>query len=151
MHFFRNKSFYQRFIFFSNSAMLVGFKLGEQVFDDPGVDLMVGGGSPFNWSVSDYIHDIRIDRRKRHEMTCSSPRHPLFYTHSHLSALQNYALLFSTNFWFIFIFKNALHNLVSELCRAPFFKNIVQVFIKFTHSFVALELLTFWKKSKKNI
>ena len=32
---------------------------------------------------------------------------PFFYTRSHLSALQNCALLFSTNFQFIFIFKNA--------------------------------------------
>ena len=47
--------------------------------------------------------------------------------------------------------KNALHNLVIELCSAPFFENIVQVFIKFTHSFVAIELLTFCKNSKKNI
>ena len=32
---------------------------------------------------------------------------PFFFTRSHLSALQNCALLFSTNFHFIFIFKNA--------------------------------------------
>ena len=32
-----------------------------------------------------------------------------------------------------------------------FFKNIVQLFIKFTHRFVALELLTFCKNAKKNI
>ena len=41
---------------------------------------------------------------------------PFFYTRSHLSALQNCALLFSTNFQFIFTFKNSLHNLVIELC-----------------------------------
>ena len=29
-----------------------------------------------------------------------------------------------------------------------FFKNIVQVFIKFTHSFVAIELLNFCKNGK---
>ena len=46
-------------------------------------------------------------------------------------------------------FKNALHNLFIKLCSAPFFKNIVQLFIKFTHSFLAIELLTFWKKCKK--
>ena len=46
--------------------------------------------------------------------------------------------------------KNAYHNLVIELCRAPFsLKNIAQVFIKFTHSFVAIELLTFCKNAKK--
>ena len=37
--------------------------------------------------------------------TCSSPRRPLFYTRSHLSALQNCALIFSTNFQFIFTLK----------------------------------------------
>ena len=35
--------------------------------------------------------------------------------------------------------------------RHYFFKNIVQLFIKFTHSFVAIELLTFCKKYKKTI
>ena len=42
----------------------------------------------------------------RHK-TCSRPRRPLFYTRSHFSALQNCALIFSTNFQFIFTFKNA--------------------------------------------
>ena len=37
---------------------------------------------------------------------------PFLYTRSHLSAHQNCALLLSTNFPFIFIFKNSLHNLV---------------------------------------
>ena len=32
---------------------------------------------------------------------------PFFYSRSHLSELQNCALIFSTNFHFIFIFKNA--------------------------------------------
>ena len=32
---------------------------------------------------------------------------PFFYTRSHLSALQNCALLFSTDFQFIFIFKKS--------------------------------------------
>ena len=40
-----------------------------------------------------------------------------FYTRSHLSALQNYALLFSTNFQFIFIIKKCItqfsHRIVS--------------------------------------
>ena len=39
-----------------------------------------------------------------------------FYMHSHLSALQNCALILSTKFQFIFTFKYALHNLVIELC-----------------------------------
>ena len=29
-----------------------------------------------------------------------------------------------------------------------FYKNIAQLFINFTHSFVAIELLTFWKNAK---
>ena len=36
------------------------------------------------------------------------------------------------------------------MCRALFFsKNIAQIFIKFTHSFVAIELLNFCNKAKK--
>ena len=46
--------------------------------------------------------------------------------------------------------KNAPHNFVIELCSAPFFsKNIAQLFIKFTHGFVAIELSTFYKNAKK--
>ena len=46
--------------------------------------------------------------------------------------------------------KNALHHLVVELCSALFFfKNILQLYINFTHSFVAIELLTFCKNAKK--
>ena len=75
---------------------------------------------------------------------------PFFYTRSHLSALQNCALLFSANLQFIFILKKCKtqfsHWIVS--CTI-FFKSIVQVFIKFTHSFVAIELLTFCKNAKK--
>ena len=47
---------YHKFLFFSDSAMLVGLKLGQQVFDDHGVDLVVGGGIPYGLSVSDDIH-----------------------------------------------------------------------------------------------
>ena len=74
-----------------------------------------------------------------------------FYTHSHLSALQNCALLLSTNFQFIFTIKNALHNVVIELCSAlKYFKNILQIFIKVTHSFVAIELLTCFNNTEFN-
>ena len=49
---------------------------------------------------------------------------------SHLSALQNCALLSSTNFQFIFTIKNALHNLVIESFSAPkYFKNTSRLFI----------------------
>ena len=41
-----------------------------------------------------------------------------FYTRSHLSALQNCALLLSTNFILFSHLNSALHNLVIELCSA---------------------------------
>ena len=45
--------------------------------------------------------------------------------------------------------KNALHNLVIELCSALYFlKNNLQLYINFTHSFVDIELLTFYKNEK---
>ena len=53
-----------------------------------------------------------------------------FYTPSHMSAIQNCALIVSTNFQFIFTIKNALHNLVIESFSAPkYFKNISRLFI----------------------
>ena len=73
-----------------------------------------------------------------------------FYTRSHLSAPQNCAVLFSTNFHIIFILKKCItqfsHWIVS--C-ANFFQNILQLYINLTHSFVAIELLTFCKDAKK--
>ena len=39
-------TFYQQFLFFADYDILVGFKLDEQVFDDTGLDSIVGGGSP---------------------------------------------------------------------------------------------------------
>ena len=47
--------------------MLVGFKLGKQVFYYPVVDHLVGGGIPYDQSISDDIHKIRIDRMGRHD------------------------------------------------------------------------------------
>ena len=41
-----------------------------------------------------------------------------FYTRSHLSTLQNCALILSKNFSLFSHLKNALHNLVIELCSA---------------------------------
>ena len=49
-------TFYQRLPLFADSAMLAGFKLGEQIFDDPGVDPIVGGGRYYSQSVSYDIH-----------------------------------------------------------------------------------------------
>ena len=39
-------NFYQKFILFADSTMLVGFTLGKRDFYDPRVDLVVGGGVP---------------------------------------------------------------------------------------------------------
>ena len=74
---------------------------------------------------------------------------PFFYTRSHFSALQNYALLSSTNFSLFSYLKNALQNLVIGFWSVPFFKNIVQFFINLTHISLAIELLTFCKNAKK--
>ena len=69
------------------------------------------------------------------------------YTHSHLSALQKRALIFSINFQFIFIFKKCItqfsHWIVS--CTKMYYKNVLQLFIKGTCIFVAIELSTFSK------
>ena len=45
----------------------MGFKLGKHVFDDPGVELIVGGGSPYGQGVSYDIREIRIEMRRRHD------------------------------------------------------------------------------------
>ena len=75
-----------------------------------------------------------------------------FYTRSHLSAFQNCALLFLTNSQFIIIFKKCRTQFSHwiALYIILFFKNIVQLFIKITHSYVAIELLTYCKNAKKN-
>ena len=59
--------FYQSFMFFADSSMMVGFKLGEQVFADPGVEPVAGGGGTYGQSVKDDIHKRKIYRRKRHD------------------------------------------------------------------------------------
>ena len=46
---------------------MVGFKLGEQVFDDPGVYPIAVGVGPYGLIVKDDIHECRIDRRRRHD------------------------------------------------------------------------------------
>ena len=60
-------TFCKWFLLFAVYFMLVGFKLGEQFFGDPGVDLVVGGGSPYGRIVSDDIHEIIIYRRMRYD------------------------------------------------------------------------------------
>ena len=72
-----------------------------------------------------------------------------FYTRSHLSALKKCALMFPTNFEFIFTFKDALHNLVIALrITLKVFPKYLRLFIEITRSFVAIELLTFSKNAK---
>ena len=56
-------------------------------------------------------------------LTCSSTRQTFSYTCSHLSALQNRGLLFSTDFQFIFIFKE---------CTTQFIHCILQCVICFS-------------------
>ena len=58
---------------------------------------------------------------------------------------------FSQSIFSLFSYlKNVLHNLVIDfVVRYCFFKDIEQVFINFTHSLVAIELLTFCKNTKK--
>ena len=68
----------------------------------------------------------RNDTEKRsvvihdHVGTWSSPIRPLFYMHSHLSALQSCALFSQPIFSFFLHLNSALHNLVIELCGALF-------------------------------
>ena len=83
-------------------------------------------------------------------LTCSRPRRPLFLHALSFESTSNMCITFLNQFLVFFIFKNALHTLVIELCCTTFFFNILQLFIKFTHSFVAIELLTLCKKCKKN-
>ena len=101
-----------------------------------------------HWSKIDQKYSIcALDSRKRH---VPDQDVQFFYTLSHLSALQNCALYFSTNFQFIFTFKNEVLNLVIELCSAHklFQKYFTRFFKIVTHSFVAIELLTFFNNAK---
>ena len=58
---------YQQSLFFADSALLMGFKLGEQVFDDTGVDPVVGRGGPYGQIVLGDIHERKIEMRSRHD------------------------------------------------------------------------------------
>ena len=51
-----------------------------------------------DWAGNKSLGIIGTNVRNRLQKTCSSPRRTFFYTRSHLSALQNCALLFSINF-----------------------------------------------------
>ena len=46
------------------------------------------------------------------------------------------------------IYTQKAKKIVNCVVRYSFFKNIAQLFIKFTHSFVAIELLTLCKNAK---
>ena len=60
-------TFYQCFLLFDDSAMLVGLKIGEQAFDEPGVDPVLGRFSPYGLSVLDDTQEIKIERRGRYD------------------------------------------------------------------------------------
>ena len=55
------------FLFFAYSAMLVGFKYGDQVFGDPEMYPVAVGGRIYVQSVDDDSHQIIIDRRRWHD------------------------------------------------------------------------------------
>ena len=59
--------FYWRFLLFAGSDVLVGFKFGEQFFDDPGVEPVYGVVGPYICSVKYDIHESIIYRRRRHD------------------------------------------------------------------------------------
>ena len=46
----------------------MGSKIGGHVFDDPRVDPVVGGGIPYGQSVSDDIHEIKMESRRSGEL-----------------------------------------------------------------------------------
>ena len=72
----------------------------------------------------------------------------LFYKRSHLSTLKICLLIFSTNFQFIFTFKKCTTQFSHWIVSCT--KNISSVkrfFSKVTRSFVAIELLTFFKNA----
>ena len=105
-------------------------------------------------SIADSIEEVCNTfslRRILVYQTWSSPRRSLFLPALSFQCTSKLCITFLSQFFSLFsYFKNALHNLVIELCSAPFFpRNIAQLFINFTHSFVAIELLTFCKNAKK--
>ena len=56
-----------RFLLCSHSALLVGFKISNQVFDYHRLDLVAGGGSPYGRRVLDDIHESIIRMRSRYD------------------------------------------------------------------------------------
>ena len=84
-------------------------------------------------------------------LTCSSPRRTFFLHALSFECTSKLCITFLNQFSVYFrIFK--MHNTILSLncvVRHSFFKNNLQLFIKFTHSFLAIELLTFCKNVKK--
>ena len=82
-------------------------------------------------------------------MTCSSPRWTFFLHAISFECTSKLCITFLNQFSVYFHLKKRItqfsHWIVS--CTI-FFKNIAQLFIKITHSFVAIELLTFRKNAK---
>ena len=86
----------------------------------------------------------------RLNMTCSSPRRTFFL---HALSFQCTSKLCNTfiNQLLVYFHIYKMHNTVQSLnCVVPylFFKYSLQLFINFTPSFVAIELLTFCKNAK---
>ena len=81
----------------------------------------------------------------------SSPGRLLFYILSHLSALQSCALIFHPIFSLFSHLNSAKHNLVVKLCRAlKIIQTVLRLFSRFAQSFVAIELLTYFKNSRSH-
>ena len=90
----------------------------------------------------------RTDPRKY--MTCSRPRRPLFLHALSIECTSKLCINFLNQFSVYFhILK--MHYIIQSLncvVHKKYFQNILQLLIKFTHSFVAIELLTFCKNAK---
>ena len=90
---------------------------------------------------------VSIEERHR---TCSSPRRTFFLHALSFQYTSKLCVTFLNLFLVYFIFKIFITQLSHSIVScAIFFKNIVQLFINFTHSSVDIGLLTFCKNAKK--
>ena len=83
-------------------------------------------------------------------MTSSSPSRPLFLNALSFECTTDLYIDFLNQFFILFsLLNSARHNLVGELCRAlKTFQRYLRLSRKFAHSFVAIELLIFFKNEK---
>ena len=83
----------------------------DQSVPSPTTSVPLPHSSPFfpYWArLQCQLNFLRFEKSQSHPLlTCSSPRRTFFYKRSHLSALENCALLFSTNFSLFSYLKNA--------------------------------------------